>query len=495
MAVIKLDLDRVLGPVDRRILGCFTEHLGRCIYGGIFDEGSPRSDDQGFRTDVIEAVKALKPPLLRWPGGNFVSGYHFTDGIGPKDQRPRRTELAWHTEESNRFGTDEFMRYCELVDAEPYLCVNMGTGTMDEAAAWVEYCNGTGDTYWANQRRANGHEAPYGVKLWGLGNEMYGPWQIGQLSAEDYVKAARQYAKVMSWTDPSIELVSCGETGWSDWDRVVLEGLAEFVRYHSVHIYTGSNDYWTNVLVPHQAERAIRITGALIEQVRYNQKIKHPISIAYDEWNVWFRERDGTTGLEERYTLADALAVTTFLHGFVRHSSLVPIANLAQLVNVIAPIVTSPDGLFLQTIYHPLRLFADHLGEQALDVFTSCDTHELAQPAETESWPHQVADLGPFPVLDAAATYSPDRREVMLSVINRDPEHDVSTELQLAQAVAPVTVTVEEVNGEAVGTTNSFDAPEAVTVSTGTIEKFTSGTTYTFPAHSLTVLTFRAERD
>ena len=224
----------------------------------------------------------------------------------------------------------------------------------------------------------------------------------------------------MSWTDPGIELVSCGETGWSDWDRVVLEGLAEFVRYHSVHIYTGSDDYWTNVLVPHQAERAIRITGALIEQVRYNQKIKHPISIAYDEWNVWFRERDGP-GLEERYTLADALAVTTFLHGFLRHSSLVPIANLAQLVNVIAPIVTSQDGLFLQTIYHPLRLFADHLGEQALDVFTSCDTHELTQPAETESWPHQVADLGPFPVLDAAATYSPDRREVMLSVINRDP--------------------------------------------------------------------------
>jgi alpha-N-arabinofuranosidase len=186
--------------------------------------------------------------------------------------------------------------------------------------------------------------------------------------------------------------------------------------------------------------------------------------------------------------------VTTFLHGFVRQSSLVPIANLAQLVNVIAPIVTSPDGLFLQTIYHPLRLFADHLGEQALDVFTSCDTHELAQPAETESWAHQVADLGPFPVLDAAATYSPDRGEVMLSVINRDPEHDVSTELQLAQDMAPVTVTVEEVNGDSVGTTNSFDAPEAVTVSTGAIEKFTSGTTYTFPAHSLTVLTFRAER-
>jgi alpha-N-arabinofuranosidase len=274
---------------------------------------------------------------------------------------------------------------------------------------------------------------------------------------------------------------------------VVLEGLAEFVRYHSVHIYTGSDDYWTNVLVPHQAERAIRITGALIEQVRYNQKIEHPIGIAYDEWNVWFREREGTEGLEERYTLADALAVTTFLHGFVRHSSLVPIANLAQLVNVIAPIVTSPDGLFLQTIYHPLRLFADHLGQQSLDVFTSCDTHELVQPPDAEPWPYQVADLGPFPVLDAVATWSPDRREVMLSVINRDPEHDVSTELQLAQALEPVTATVEVLDGDSTTASNSFGAPDAVSVSAGTIEKFQSGTVHSFPAHSLTVLTFRAD--
>jgi alpha-L-arabinofuranosidase len=245
------------------------------------------------------------------------------------------------------------------------------------------------------------------------------------------------------------------------------------------------------VLMPHQAERAIRITGALIEQVRYNQKIKHPIRIAYDEWNVWFREREGIEGLEERYTLADALAVTTFLHGFLRHSALVPIANLAQLVNVIAPIVTRDDGLFLQSIYHPLRLFADHLGEQSLDVFTSCDTHELVQSTDDEPWPYQVADLGPFPVLDAAATWSPGRRQVMLSVINRDPEHDVSTELQFAQSFEPVTATVEEVNGDSVLAINDFDKPEAVTVTAGTIEKFGSGTTHTFPAHSLTVLTFQ----
>lgn len=494
MAVIKLDLDRVLGPVDRRILGGFTEHLGRCIYGGVFDEGSPLSDAHGFRTDVVEAVRRLKPPLLRWPGGNFVSGYHFADGIGPVDSRPRRMDLAWHAEESNRFGTDEFMRYCELVGAEPYLCVNMGTGTMDEAQAWVEYCNGTGDTYWANQRRANGHEAPYGVRLWGLGNEMYGPWQIGQLSAADYVTAARQFAKVMTWTDPSIELVSCGENGWSDWDRTVLEGLAEFVRYHSLHIYTGSDDYWTNVLAPHQAERALRITGALIEQVRYNQRIKHPIHVAYDEWNVWFREREGTEGLEERYTLADALAVATFLHAFVRHGSLVRIANLAQLVNVIAPIVTSPGGLFLQTIYHPLRLFADHLGDTSLDVFVSCDRHELTQSADPDPWPYRLADNGPFPVLDAVATYSPARHEVMLSVINRDPEHDVTAEFQFATPVQPQAAAVEELNGAGTGASNSFDAPEAVSVTAGAIDKFRHGTVHTLPAHSLTVLTFRCER-
>jgi alpha-L-arabinofuranosidase len=489
VAVIKLDLDRVLGPVDRRILGGFAEHLGRCVYGGIFDEGSPLADANGFRTDVVEAVRRLKVPLLRWPGGNFVSGYHWTDGVGPQATRPRRKDLAWHAEESNRFGTDEFMRFCELVGAEPYLCVNMGTGTMDEASAWVEYCNGAGDTHWANLRRENGHQDPYRVRLWGLGNEMWGPWQIGQLSAGDYVKQARQFAKVMTWTDPSIELVSCGETGWSDWDRTVLDGLAEFVRYHSVHIYTGSEDYWTNVLQPHQVERALRITGALIEQVRYNQRISHPIYVAYDEWNVWFREKDGPAGLEERYTLADALAVTTFLHAFLRHSGLVRVANLAQLVNVIAPIVTSPDGMFLQSIYHPLRLFADHLGEQSLDVFVDSPRHELTQAAEPDPWPYRVADDGPFPVLDAVATYTPASGQFMLSVINRDPDNDVTAEIQLANPLEPSTATVEELNSDGIGAANSFGTPDRVSVSSGTVEKFRSGMTYTFPAHSLTVLT------
>jgi len=250
LARIKLDSDRRIGTLDRRVFGGFIEHLGRCIYGGVFDEGSSLSDERGYRRDVLAAAKDLRIPILRWPGGNFVSGYHWTDGIGSREGRPRKIDLAWSTEESNRFGTDEFIEYCGMLGAEPYICVNMGTGTMDEAQAWVEYCNGTGDTYWANLRRENGHEEPYNVKYWGLGNEMYGEWQIGALSAEDYVRKAREFAKVMRWTDPGIELVGCGLSGLTDWDRVVIEGLAPFVDYHSIHIYTGSDDYWSNVLAP-----------------------------------------------------------------------------------------------------------------------------------------------------------------------------------------------------------------------------------------------------
>jgi len=493
MAVIKLDLDRIVGSVDRRILGGFTEHAGRCVYGGIFDERSPLSDAEGFRTDVIEAVRRLKPPVLRWPGGNFASGYHFADGIGPVSARPCRQDLAWQVEESNRFGTDEFMRYCELVGAEPYLCVNLGTGTMDEAQAWVEYCNGTGNTYWAGQRRANGHEEPYRVRLWGLGNEVYGYWQIGAMSAADYVTAARQFAKVMTWTDPTIELVSCGENGWSAWDRTVLEGLAPFIRYHSLHISTGSADYWTNVLSPHQAERALRIAGAMIERVRYDQHIDHPIHVAYDEWNAWFREEDGPEWLEERCTLADALAVATFLHTFVRHCRVVRVANLARLVNAIAPIVTGPDGLFLQSIYHPLRLFADHLGEWCLDGFGESGRHEFSEALEPTRKPYRIADQGPFPVLDAVATYTLGTGQLMLSVINRDPENDVTAEIQIANPLRRQTAVVEELNGDDTDEVNSFATPERVNVSAGTVEKFGPGARYAFPAHSLTVITMRCE--
>ena len=493
MARITLDTRQRIGAVDRGIFGGFIEHLGRCIYGGIFEEGSPLSDERGFRRDVLEALGPLRMPVLRWPGGNFVSGYHWLDGVGPLEQRPRRIELAWHGEESNRFGTDEFIEYSRAVDAEPFIVVNMGSGSMGEAQAWVEYCNGTGNTHWANLRRKNGHAAPYRVKYWGLGNEMYGRWQIGSLSAEDYVKKARQFAAVMKWTDPTIRLVSCGQQGWNDWDRIVVEGLADLVDFHSIHIYTGSADYYTNVFHPHQADRALRICEAMIERVRYAQHIEHPVHIAYDEWNVWYRERSPEArkaGLEERYNLADAMAVATFLNIFIRHCRSVRMANLAQMVNVIAPIVTSPTGLFLQTIYHPLRLYAEHTRAVALAPAVECDTRAFGPGEEDVSdRPHRVADLGPFALLDAAATCDEDGRDVCLAVVNRDRERATAATIRVLDGAIGSPVRTYEVGGESPEATNSFERPRAVDVRERRVEsRGEAELHHTFPPHSVTVM-------
>jgi alpha-L-arabinofuranosidase len=493
VARITLDPHRKIGTVDRGIFGGFIEHLGRCIYGGIFEEGSPLSDAHGFRRDVLEALRPFRMPVLRWPGGNFVSGYHWVDGVGPVERRPRRIELAWRGEEPNRFGTDEFIEYCRSLGTDPFIVVNMGSGTMDEAQAWVEYCNGTGDTHWANLRRKHGHAEPYPVKYWGLGNEMYGKWQIGSLSAEDYVKKARQFAAMMKWTDPSIQLVSCGQQGWNDWDRIVVEGLADIVDYHSIHIYTGSDHYYTNVFHPHQADRALRICEAMIERVRYEKRIDHPIYIAYDEWNVWYRERSPEarrSGLEERYDLSDALAVATFLNIFIRHCRSVRMANVAQLVNVIAPIMTTPRGLFLQSIYHPFRLYAEHTREIALDVHVECDAYTFAPGEEDESVrPHRVADMGPFALLDATATCDVEGREVSLAVVNRDPDRAIATTIQVQNGAIGTPVLVYEVNGEDPRAANSFEDPKAVDVRERRVERGGGHhLTYGFPAHSVTIM-------
>jgi alpha-L-arabinofuranosidase len=493
MARIHVDFARIIGDVDPRTYSGFIEHLGRCIYGGIFDEGSPLSDERGFRADVMEQMRALRPPILRWPGGNFVSGYHWLDGVGPVDERPRRTELAWGAEESNRFGTDEFIAYCREIDTEPYICVNMGSGTMDEAQAWVEYCNGTGNTHWANLRRKHGHEEPFRVKYWGLGNELWGSWQIGALSAEDYVRRAREFAKVMKLTDPSIELIACGHNGWSDWDRVVLQGLADVIDYHAVHVYTGSHDYYTNVFQAHQADRSLRIAASLIEQARYEQAIEHPIKIAYDEWNVWFRTRSLEArrgGIEEQYTLADALAVATYLNIFVRRCEVIGMANVAQMVNAIAPIFTSPDGLFLQTIFHPLKLYSDHMQGTALDIHVQAPEFDLTPEREQTDWPHRVSDLGPFTMLDAAATLRADDGVLMLGVVNRDRDSDQETTIDLGEERSIASITAWEVNGAHPDIRNSFAEPDNVVAVERTVSGPMSSRTieYTFPKHSITLL-------
>jgi alpha-N-arabinofuranosidase len=295
----------------------------------------------------------------------------------------------------------------------------------------------------------------------------------------------------MMLTDPSVELISCGQNGWSDWDRTVIEGLAPLVKYHSIHIYTGSSDYYRNVFSPHQAERAIRICSAVIEQARYTQRISHPIGICYDEWNVWYRTRtpaDRKSGIEEQYDLSDALAVATYLNIFVRECKSVPIANLAQMVNAIAPIFTNPDGLFLQTIYHPLRLYAEHAQAIALDPTVVCETHALESDADAAPRAQRVADLGPFKLLDVSATRDEAGRILTLGIVNRHRDDAVATTVQVGEGTPIKGAIAYEVNGDDPTVLNSFARPDAVTVQERRLTPAGGSLNVTLPAHSVTVV-------
>jgi alpha-L-arabinofuranosidase len=429
MTRVVVDPGRPLGSVGPSLFGGFVEHLGRCVYGGLYEEGSPLADSRGFRSDVLGLLRALRVGVLRWPGGNFASNYHWADGIGPRDSRPRRRDLAWGGEESNRFGTDEFLAYCAELGAEPYICLNMGTGTLAEALAWIEYCNGAGDTEWARRRGHNGRLEPYQVRYWGLGNEMYGDWQAGAMSAGEYVREATRWARAIKMLDPRARLVSCGMNGWDDWDRVVIDGLAPLADYHALHLYTGAGDYWANVLQPHQAERAIRVTRALLERAAYHNDLPRAPRIAYDEWNVWFRTSGGA--LEERYTFPDALAVATYLNIFIRNCAWVTMANLAQLVNAIAPIVTSPAAAAPQPIYYPLLLHAAAALDLAADVHVTGPAVSPAGLDGTGRWQHRIADLGPFTIVDAAATVSAGRHRLAVTLVNRNPADAESVDVVL----------------------------------------------------------------
>src|SRR5580704_14256350 len=381
-ARIKIDIDRTIGEVDPLLFGNFAEHLGRMIYGGIYEEGSPLADKDGYRTDVMEAVKKLGVSILRYPGGNFSSGYDWKDGIGPKDQRPVRVELAWNDLESNRFGTDEFLRYCERIGAQPYLCINGGLGTVDDARHWVEYTNESRHTYWADLRRKNGRDAPYNVKYWGLGNEIDGPWQLGHKNAEEYAKFAVEAAKAMRLVDKNVILVASGSSNfgatvdWQGWNRTVIDALRGQADYIALHTYINNrdNDFEKFMANSEAIDRRIETTAASIKAAE--QPGARPMYIAYDEWNVWYRATN-KEHLEEIYNFEDALAMGMFFNSFFRHADVVKMANLAQLVNVIVPIMTNKTGLFLQPIYFPILEYGKQRGNVALNAWVSAPTYTV----------------------------------------------------------------------------------------------------------------------
>jgi alpha-N-arabinofuranosidase len=483
-ARVKIDTERVVGEIDPMIYGNFIEHLGRCIDGGIFEEKSPLSDGNGFRRDVMDAVRKLNVTQLRWPGGNFSSNYHWNDGIGPRDQRPPRLEMAWGTVESNRFGTHEFLNYAEMLKTEPYICANLGTGTWTEAQQWVEYCNSSEDTAMTRLRKQNGRAASWKVKFWGLGNEMDGPWQMGHRSAEDYGKFALEGAKLMKWTDPNAKLIAAGSSNyrpgsdWTSWNRTVLQYLNQHADYLSLHLYVGNpnNDYGDFLASSVELDQRTRTAEGIIDASLSGQPGNRRIYIAWDEWNVWYRARGnqqrGRRILEERYNLEDALVVATFLNSFVNHAHIVKMANMAQLVNVIAPIFSNEKGLFLQTIYHPLQLFANHSKGKALELFV-------------DSPKYKTRRFDDVPHLDVSAAY--DNGSLVLNVVNRHRDQAIETELEAEDKQFSGAVAISEVNGPDIKSENDFDKTTVKTVErSATAEGHKLR--YSFPPHSYTML-------
>jgi alpha-N-arabinofuranosidase len=361
-----------IGRVDPRIFGGFLEHMGRAVYEGVYDPTCSCADQDGFRTDVLESLRRLRMTVMRYPGGNFASGYHWLDGVGRREGRPTVRELAWQSLEPNHFGTDEYLTLCRHMGWTPMITVNLGTGTPEEARNWVEYCNCPTGSRYADMRVANGHAAPHGVRLWCLGNEMDGPWQLGHVPAEHYAIRAQQAAKMMKDVDKSIELVACGSCGiemptYMEWDRQVLEHLGDLADYVSLHRYVGNRDDDTAdfLAITNSIDRQIEETDAVCRFVQAKRRSQKRAFLCFDEWNVWYKnmQMDGEGQvaphlIEEVYNLEDALVVAGFLNAFIRHADVVKIANLAQIVNVIAPILTRGDETLIQSIFYPFEMYA-----------------------------------------------------------------------------------------------------------------------------------------
>ncbi|NRF90994.1 alpha-N-arabinofuranosidase [Paenibacillus frigoriresistens] len=431
-----IDKDFKIGEVDSRIYGSFIEHLGRAVYGGIYEPGHPQADEQGFRADVLELVKGLDVPIVRYPGGNFVSGYNWEDGIGPLEGRKKRLDLAWRTIEPNLVGLNEFMDWCRKANTEAMMAVNLGTRGPDEARDIIEYSNIQGGTYWSDLRIAHGYKAPHSIKTWCLGNEMDGPWQTGSKTAAEYGRTACETAKVMKWVDPSIELVACGSSSltmptFPDWEATVLEHTYDHVDYISLHQYYGNRDKDSaNFLAQSMGmDRFIHTVISTADYIQAKKRGKKKINLSFDEWNVWYHSNEADRHiepwsiappqLEDIYNHEDALLVGCMLISMLKRADRVKMACLAQLVNVIAPIMTVNGGAaWKQTIYYPY-MHASVFGRGTVLV------------PLIKSPKYDAKDYTDVPYLEAVAVHNEDKSEVTIFAVNRHLEEALPLELDL----------------------------------------------------------------
>jgi alpha-N-arabinofuranosidase len=414
-----------VGHVDKRVYGSFIEHLGRAVYGGIYEPGHPEADEKGFRKDVLGLVRELDVPIVRYPGGNFVSGYNWEDGVGPVEKRPVRQDLAWMTLEPNKFGTNEFAEWARRARSQVMMAVNLGTRGADAARNLVEYCNFPGGTAWSDLRRSHGFPDPHNIKLWCLGNEMDGPWQICHRSAAEYGRIAAEAAKVMKWTDPSIELVACGSSNarmpsFGSWETEVLDHVYDYADYVSLHIYFGNRDNDTPNFLGRSLEMDsfIKTVAGICDLAKAKRRSKKTMNLSFDEWNVWFHSNEADKQLEkwtvappmleDIYTMEDALVAGCMLITLLKNADRVKVACLAQLVNVIAPIMTENGGrAWRQSIFYPFM----HASKYGRGTALRCPV---------QSGCYDSKEYSGVPYLEAVAVHDGEGEALTIFAVNRN---------------------------------------------------------------------------
>ncbi len=435
-AKMVVDKDYRIADIDKRIYGSFIEHLGRAVYGGIYEPGHATADEQGFRGDVLDLVKELQVPIVRYPGGNMVSAYNWEDGVGPVKDRPRRLELAWRTIETNEVGTNEFADWARKAGSEVMMAVNLGTRGIDAARNLIEYCNHPSGSYYSDLRIAHGYKEPHKIKTWCLGNEMDGPWQIGHKTPDEYGRLAVETAKAMKLVDPTIELVACGSSNSSmplfpQWEATVLEHTYEHVDYISLHQYfSNAEQDSANFLAKSlEMDRFIRTVIATADYVKAKKRSKKTMYLSFDEWNVWYHSHEhdrklepwtiAPPQLEDHYTFEDALLVGTLLITFLKHADRVRMACLAQLVNVIAPIMTEKGGkAWRQTIYYPFQHVSNYGRGTALHTLSSSPVYD-------------TKDFTDVPYLESTAVFNEASGEVTIFAVNRHLTEGLALECDL----------------------------------------------------------------
>ena len=456
---IRIDPQRGTRPYSRMLFGQFLEHFHRQVYGGVFEPGSPLADERGFRVDVINALRELKIPIVRWPGGCFVSAYHWKDGIGPL--RQAAYEKAWRVEDPNIFGTDEFVKWCRLIGAEPYICTNAGTGTPEEMSDWVEYCNLESRGRWAKLRQANGYARPHHVPYWSIGNENYGDWEMGAKTADEWGPFVAESAKMMKRVDPSIRLLAAALAD-ADWTLKLLRHAGQYLDYVSIHGYWDPlwdddqpSDYLNCMSRALEPEAAIRLTKQIIGVAGF----EGCIGIAFDEWNLrgWHHPKGNSpeaiaardrNDLNATYTMADAVFSAGFLHSCLRHSDTVRMANMAPVVNTRGPLFVHENGLVKRTTFHVLAMYANLLEANVADIWMSSE----AQPLENSS----------VPVLDAVATCDDSRRVWSLACINRHPEKAIACRVNLGEQALPTRCKITNLRGDSPDAYNDIGSPDRV---------------------------------